>query len=155
MRATVRNLINTFNSPSKKVYRRRGAKQTSGSLYPVWNAVRDNGAVAYRINREHPNIAGALLEMDAEDARRLEIVLRLIESGFPTESLYYELSNNPESVTTPSINESDLAEIANSFFGMMKSQGNDDEKILNIMRSLDIFEGKWSSVLEALGIEEQ
>lgn len=48
-----------------------------------------------------------------------------------------------------------MAEIANSFFGMMKSQGNEDEKILNIMRSLDIFEGRWGSVLEALGIEEQ
>ena len=155
VRATVRNLINTFNSPSKKVYRRRGARQTSASLYPVWKAVKDNGGIAYRINREHPNIAGALLELDAEDAKHLEVLFRLIESGFPTESLYYELSNNPESVTTPPIEESDLAEISNSFFGMMKSQGNEDEKILNIMRSLDIFEGRWGSVLEALGIEEQ
>lgn len=155
VRATVRNLINTFNSPSKKVYKRRGAKQTSDSLYPVWNVVRDNGGIVYRINREHPNIAGELLRMDVEDAKRLEVVFRLIESGFPTESLYYDLSNSPESVATPTISESDLTEIAVNFFGMMKSQGNEDEKILNIMRTLDVFEEKWSSVLDALGIKEK
>lgn len=155
VRAAVRNLINTFNSPSKKVYKRRGAKQTSDSLYPVWNAVKDNEGIVYRINREHPNIAGELLRMDAEDAKRLEVVFRLIESGFPTESLYYDLSNSAEHVTTPTINESDLAEIANNFFEMMKSQGNEDEKIINIMRSLDIFEREWGLVLQTLGIEEQ
>ena len=81
--------------------------------------------------------------------------MRLIEAGFPTEAIHYELSNSPESVTAPTVEGDDLKRIAGDFFKSLKAQGMEEESILSIMRASSVFEGRWEDTLSALGIEER
>jgi len=155
VRSMVRNFINTFNAPSKKVYRRRGAMQVADNLYPVWNSVTDNGHVMYLINREHPLVAMLVNELDEDDHKKFETMLKVIESGFPTEAMFYEISKNPEGVETPPLEDSELKDISNQIFAVLKAEGCDDEEVLAKMKSMSVFADRWAEVKKALGIEEE
>ena len=154
-RAAIRNLLNVFNAPSRKVYQRRGARQTSEALYPVWNQQRDNGNISFTINRDHPLVQSFASGLDEEESRSFNTLMRLIEAGFPTEAIHYELSNSPESVTAPTVEGDDLKRIAGDFFKSLKAQGMEEESIRSIMRASSVFEGRWEDTLSALGIEER
>lgn len=155
IRSRVRNFINTFNAPSKKVYRRRGARQVADNLYPVWNSIIDNGRVMYLINRQHPLVATLENELDKDDLKKFETMLKVIESAFPTEALFYEISKNPEGIETPPLEDGDIKDISNQIFAVLKAEGCDDEEVLAKMKSMSIFVDRWTEVKKALGIEEE
>lgn len=155
VREVVRSLIGAFSSPSRRVYKRRGAVQTSSELFPLWKALSDNGTVRYEINRMHPVLASFEEGLDSEGRRQLSMVYSLIEAGLPMESIYYELSNDSEKVKAKALDPSDLSSAAREFFALLKSQGQDEDAVLNAMKSVSMFGQRWDEVLAALEIEEQ
>lgn len=155
VRARIKTLLATINAPSRKVYRRRAARLTSPESYPAWNVERQDDRNLYRINRSHPVIETLKQSLDDENAKRLETVLSLVESSFPTERLFYDFSNNEQSVAFATIEDDSFAEIVRTFFASLKTGSQSDEAILNIMRYAEPFMSRWDDTLAALGIEEQ
>jgi len=155
VRERVATLARRIGAPSKKVYKRRGARLTSLDVYPTWTVERSGGKNTYRINRNHPSIT-ALLDFSDEDHRReIESVLSLIEASFPKESLYYDLSNDAENVEFTEMQEEAFKDNARTFFSQLKQTGKTDEVILSIMGNMDIFSNRWNDALDALGISEE
>lgn len=155
VRERVSALAQRIGAPSKKVYKRRGARLTSPDVYPTWVVERSDGKNTYRINRDHPAIASLLASSDEEHLREINSVLSLVESSFPKEALYYDLSNNAEGVNFPNLNEEDFKHNVVSFFAALSQAGKSDETILSIMGNMDIFANNWNGVLEALEICEE
>ena len=42
-----------------------------------------------------------------------------------------------------------------TFFGALKQMGKEDDDILSVMKSVDLFATKWDETLVILGIEER
>lgn len=153
-RATIRRLLNRLSSPSKGVYKRMGAKQTTSASYPTWEIIKDSGLTRYAINRFHPTLLELQDLLNEDQARKLSHALNVIESGFPLDSLFVELTNNPETVATPVINDISYAEIVREFFAYLKGQGIEEQTIIDQMRSTPIFSNSWDKVLRILAINE-
>ncbi len=155
VRARVKSLITTIGAPSKKTYRRRATRLTSPNVYPAWNVLQDGEIRIYQINREHPIIASLMDSLDSADAQGLDTVLSLIESSFPTESLFYDFANNEDQVALPALQDDAFDNAAKTFFSSLKQEGQNDETILSIMQSAEPFQSRWQETLDALGIQEQ
>ncbi|QOY60629.1 ATP-binding protein [Thermophilibacter immobilis] len=151
VRTRVKALIATIGAPSRKVYRHRGTVLTSPELFPTWNSNREGDKTVYTINRDNPIIKNFRESLGDGNARSFDMVLGVIESAFPREALFYDLSVNEESVAFKSIGDDELAEAARTFFGSLKQQGHDEDVILSIMKSADPFRNRWADTLEALG----
>lgn len=154
VRERVKSLIATIGAPSRKAYRRRATKLTSPDVYPAWNVEQVGEKKLYKINRNHPIIANLHDSLDSDSAQGLDTVLSIIESSFPTESLFYDFANNEEGVSFAEIMDTEFKDAAKTFFSTLKQQGQSDEIILSIMRNAEPFQSKWCDTLAALGIEE-
>lgn len=154
VRASIKKLITQIGAPSKRVYRRRGARLTSPEVYPAWNAIKTGDKTLYCINRNNPVLDSFASSLDDDQRVAFKTVLSLIEATFPTESLFYELSNNEESVCFENMNDDDFANTVLTFFAALKQAGKDENDILSIMRSSDLFAARWKEMLAILGIEE-
>ena len=155
VRDRVKTLITTIGAPSRKAYRRRATRLTSPDVYPAWSVEQAGEKKLYKINRKHPVIASLKEALDIEDARSLETVLSLIESSFPTESLFYDFANNEEGVSFAILQDEEFIEAARTFFLSLKQAGQNEETILSIMKSAETFRSRWGDTLLALGLEER
>ncbi len=155
VRLSIKSLLNTLYSPSRRVYQRRGAKQVAETNFPLWNAIKDNGNINYLINDEHPLIADFKRELSTDAAKQFDLILKMLSAGFPIDSIRFEISNDPDSVAAPKTSTEEACENAVAFFRAMKGSGLDDLTILNAMRTQEIFAHCWGDVLSALGIEER
>ena len=155
VRASIKKLIAHIGAPSKRVYRRRGARLTSPEIYPAWNAIKTGDKTLYCINRNNPILDSFDSSLDDEQKTAFKTVLSLIESTFPTESLFYELSNNEESVRFEEMGDEEFANSVLAFFGALKQMGKEEDDILSVMRSIDLFAARWDKALSILGIEER
>lgn len=155
VRERVATLARRIGAPSKKVYKRRGARLTSPDVYPTWTVERSGGKNTYRINRNHPSITALLNSSDEDHRKEIESVLSLIEASFPKESLYYDLSNDAENVEFTEMQEEAFKDNARTFFSQLKQTGKTDEVILSIMGNMDIFSNRWNDALDALDISEE
>ena len=154
VRARIKDLINTIGAPSRKVYRRRATKLTSSDVYPAWNVEQSNEKKLYRINRNHPVIASFRDSLDDDDRQNFDTTLALIESSFPTDSLFYDLASSEEKVSFATLDDTSFISAARTFFSSLKQAGRDEDVILSIMRNAEPFRSRWQDTLKALGIEE-
>ncbi len=155
VRASIKQLITHIGAPSKRVYRRRGARLTSPEVYPAWNAIKTGDKTLYCINRNNPILDSFTSSLDDDQQVAFKTVLALIESTFPTESLFYELSNNEESVFFEDMKDGDFSNAVRTFFGALKQMGKEEDDVLSIMKSVDLFAARWNETLDILGIEER
>lgn len=155
VRERVKNLIATMGAPSKKVYRRRGQRLTRAEVYPAWSIEKTGDKTIYKINRENPIIHNLIESLDEDEAKSLNTAFSLIESTFPTESLFYEFSNNEDGVVMEPISDEAFVDSCKTFFAQLKQNGMDEESILSVMRSAELFGSRWQETLNVLGIEEQ
>lgn len=154
VRKRVKTLIQTIGAPSRKVYRRRGARLTSPTVYPVWNRIENGEKTTYSINTEHPILKNFREDLDATGQEQFDSLIALIEAMLPTEALFYDMSNNAENVAAPVMEMEDFARNARTFFAALKQFKNDDEA-LEAMHVIEPYQTRWNETLAALGIEEQ
>lgn len=154
VRNRIKTLIASIGAPSKKTYRRRAIRLTSPEAYPAWAVEQSGEKRIYRINRENPVISALRTDVGEENAKALESAFSLIESTFPTESLFYDLENNTESVSFEPIDNESFSVAAKAFFSQLKQRGIPEEDVLGIMRAAEPFASSWSKTLGALGIDE-
>lgn len=154
VRKRVKALIQTIGAPSRKVYRRRGTRLTSPTVYPVWNRIENGEKTVYSINGNHPVLKSFRESLDVAEQERFDSLIALIGAMLPTEALFYDMSNNAENVVAPVMGTEDFNRNARVFFAALK-QFKNDEEALESMRVIEPYRTRWNETLAALGIEEQ
>lgn len=88
------SVLNRILDKSETKYRYRGRKESSGAKQYVWDKIRNNGAVSYALNRDHPLIKQGLDELDPEGRAWALRVFDLIEGSVPYQDIYVTLADN-------------------------------------------------------------
>lgn len=154
VRRRVKSLIQTIGAPSRKVYKRRGARLTSPTVYPLWNRTENGEKTTYSINVEHPVLRNFKEGLDSANQKQFDSLIALIGSMLPTEALFYDMSNNAENVSATTLKTEDFIRNARTFFASLK-QFKSDEEALDSMRTIEPYQSRWDEMLSALGIEER
>lgn len=154
VRKRVKSLIQAIGAPSRKVYKRRGARLTSPTVYPVWNRTENGEKTTYSINNEHPVLRSFREGLDSVSQKQFDSLIALIGSMLPTEALFYDLSNNAENVSATTMEAEDFTRNARTFFANLKQFKSDDDA-LDSMHTIEPYQSRWNETLSALGIEEQ
>lgn len=155
VRKRLKSLIMTIGAPSKRAYKRRAVRLTNPEAFPIWNFEQVGSEKTYSINREHPVIRNLYESLDEANREQLDSAFSLIESTFPKEALFYDFAQNEEDVHFRTMPSDDFAITCKTFFSALKSQGFDEQRIVDIMRSVEPFTSNWPAASKALGIEEE
>ena len=81
-------------------------------------------------------------------------MLALIESTFPTASLFYDFANDEDNVSFAPLGDDSFRDAVHTFFAALNQTGRDDETIISIMQSAEPFQSRWTETLKLLGFGE-
>lgn len=155
VRKRLKSLITQMGAPSKRVYRKKAVRLTSSESYPVWSPALVDDRKIYQIERTHPVISNFRESIPEEFRGDFDAVVSLVEAAFPTAALFYDISNDVDSVEFADMGDAELATNANTFFSSLKQAGMEEEDILGIMKCVEPFSSRWEKTLSALGITEE
>lgn len=117
---------------------------------PVWNEEHRSGKRRYRINREHPVIAG-LLGSDAGTRRLARAAISLIERSVPVERIWLDISENVEAAGGPEAIDGFLVDDLVAAIEASKA-GSPEEVLDGLLRSMRLeAPALREAVLEKLG----
>lgn len=89
---------------SKKVIEHRGKLHRDEDTHYIWQRLTDrDGAVAYTINRELPQVQLIYNKLDQEAQRTFEALLQTIEQNFPASRVYLDVASGEISQPTEDI----------------------------------------------------
>jgi len=105
IRDGLKRIINKIEFEGKRVYKQRGQKISSDSKVPGWKRIAKENQIFYEINKDHPLIL-SFQKQNSEDRNQLmSCILAMLESSFPRESYYSDVSDKPESVKNINIDK--------------------------------------------------
>jgi hypothetical protein len=106
---------------------------------PLWDEVMRQGQRFYRVNRDHPAVAGLLA--NAGDLRRnLETILRMVEESVPVARIFSDQASDPEKEIVPLAGEEEeviVSMIETVYSSLAKKDG--PENALNQLRIMEPF----------------
>ncbi|MCR2823321.1 ATP-binding protein [Lederbergia panacisoli] len=118
----VSGIIKKLGDVSKRTWTYRGRKEIDDNIIHIWNRLKTReGGIAYVINRDHPIIE----EIDSNYLRRIEHLLKNIESGLPLNQLYVDLTSDQKIVNDSEVSEMDLL---NMLKGLLSGCNNANER---------------------------
>lgn len=83
LRRRLQEVVRRFNQRSVRVHRNKGISLDRSEVQPVWCRYVRGGYIRYLVNRDHPMVAQVLGYSGV--AEELDVVLRLLESYFPSD----------------------------------------------------------------------
>lgn len=149
IRRELRRVIEQITDRSKRTYSRRGYVRRYQHIIPLWERHATQGRIEYRIKRDHP-LVDHLLSLMEEDGKKLDSLLSIIESSYPRNQLFADMSNEPQSVDSGMKQEEMLA-IATDIYSEMKELGADNETIermLGISEPFASYDGLLKQIIE-------
>lgn len=123
---------------AKRVYTFRGTRITSGStteLNYVWEQVILHGRTSYRINREHPLVAGAVSSGNSGNIERL---LRLIEDHFPMSLI--DPNSKDEREKVPLNDDTEVAKMLTAAWHALREKGIDHSRTIYMLAAWEPFD---------------
>ena len=141
VRERLRQVIARITGRSTSVHRGRGKKLFEEIEAPVWERYADHGRIRYALNGEHPLIEALGADLDKDERRKLELLLRAISSSLPVEMIYSDFSTHPRDIKQVDTDKEavidSLQELKNCLFS---NSTGDAQSFRQIMRSTRLFE---------------
>ena len=137
IRDALKQIIGRIESSGKKVYHQRGHRRSSRFSIPIWNRVDNKGQISYLINREHPSVENFRKSLPKCSEKELMKLIKLFESTYPKESLFYDLTSNPELSVNSNLEKSQLENLLEMFIN--DSQPDTSKERLREILQVDPF----------------
>jgi hypothetical protein len=138
LRPNLKRIVGDVTIRSRRVYSYRGTPQQDAERVPLWkrHELRD-GAAAWRVNREHPAVAGLLTGGgDGADVARL---LKVIEEALPLHDIHLHISNDLPVAEGTQMNGEELEDLARRMLDAFRDQPVVARRILEKLPLTDPF----------------
>lgn len=91
LRPELRRVVGTATTRSRRVYTHKSQRDIDSKRIPAWaREVDRDGTVSWKINREHPLVASAIMQR----ASSVETLLHFIENGLPIHDIHVHIAND-------------------------------------------------------------
>lgn len=133
LRSNLKRIVGDVTLRSRRVYTHKGTPKADAERVPLWHRheLRD-GAAVWRVNREHPAVAG----LTASNTNA-EPLLRLLESSLPVHDIHLHLSNDLPVADGEDITDAELEDTARRMIDAFRDQ---PEIVATILRRLPTME---------------
>lgn len=139
IRAELKRTIDKITSSSTRVYRNRGARISKKNYVPIWVEQHQHNEKSYRINYENPLINSLLDSLDTETEKKVKGILSIVESTLPLDSIFADLTTEPENVKQDCVTEEKLKNYAKQYWEIMLKMGNDTATVAEKFRQTEPF----------------
>jgi hypothetical protein len=129
IKAELKRTIDRIMSSSSKVYKKRGSIISKKDYVPVWSEYHNHNEKSYRLNYENPTISALLSELNVEIRKKVKDIFSIIESTLPIDSIFADLSTEPENVKQNNITYEQLSIHAENYWKLLSNMGNTAESI--------------------------
>ena len=150
VRDILKNKIDSISGTSKRVYKGKGNRLTTGSISPPWNRIQNKNQISYEINPDNPVISSFLEPMDASSRKNFTKILDFIGSSFPVDALYADMGGDPQEIY-PSVEDEPLKEWALTQFDFfLKMSSDNQETAVTMLKTIEPFRSHWDKTEQIL-----
>lgn len=136
VRSELARIIERITSCSTRTYISRG-QRLSAKRHTLWLRQESNKRSNYVLDREHPLLESFFFTLSKEGQLQMKGILDLIEKNLPIEAIYNDrLGENI--APHPIALSNEAAQSYSSLIQMMKNQGIEQAKILEIIKALNM-----------------
>ena len=150
VRQRLRRIVEQIGTPSKRTYTSRGTRLTTNDRLPVWVKHQQSNQIHYRLNPDHPVFFGFMKKLPKPVALEFRVLLDLIESALPVDTIHADTSANPEKVAPYSLPEERVAEDVTSTYRALREGGASREQSEIMMSSAEPFRLYWEVAKKAI-----
>lgn len=150
IRERLRRIIETIGAGSKRVYSSRGRRLLSATRVPVWQRVQNKNQIRYQVNLQHPLILEVATELSEDLRQEFLATIDLIGAGLPIDSLFADISAQPEAVSGSEISEQNLERALAATFQHLRESGLAPSDIVEMLRATEPFRSNWARAEMAL-----
>lgn len=135
----LKRTIDRIMGSSTRVYKKRAARISKKDYVPIWSEYHNHNEKSYRLNYSNPMISSLLEKLDNETRENVKDIFSIIESTLPIDSIYADVSTEPENIRQNSVSEDLLLSHAENYWKLMSEMGNSIESISIKIRETEPF----------------
>lgn len=129
IRSELKRTIEKIMASSTKVYKSRGARISKKGYIPIWSEYHQHNDKSYRLNYNNPIIESLLSSLNDNDSKKVKELFSIIESTLPIDSIFADLSTEPENIKQNLVTDDQLLKHAEDYWSLMSSMGDDTNTI--------------------------
>lgn len=135
-------IIETISNASKRVYQSRIVKPLGAQDSP-WERSKQDGVIRYGINVNSPLISNFIDSLDEIGKKQFEVILDVINSTLPLESIYADVAISASSVKNQSQDLYSEEALEQKFIQILEllECGSDKQSVLNVCQQSKLFVG--------------
>lgn len=148
VRNYLKNYIERFIEPSKRVYTSRGFRQST-TVNPIWAKESLHNQISYVLNEKHPLISGFVDTLDETQEKNFYFLMELMAKNLPLEMIYADYGSEPQKIKS-GFDDEELEQKARESL-LTSTLKNNYQTLLNILTSAEPFskyKGDWKVFLE-------
>lgn len=133
VREQLKRTIEKISSQSSRVYTKRGKRIVTSGVVPIWQEQHSHGKKSYKVNTDNPLIKKLTSQLNDKEKSDLKAVIDLIENGLPIDTIYADMSKEPEVVQQDQVTDELLKKSAEVYWSMMVGAGVSESDIVKRM----------------------
>lgn len=138
VRKRLKTLIEKISNCSKRVYTSRGTRIIR-TEHSFWERFALKGKIDYKINKNHPIIMNFINDLNENQKKEFDEILKCIELFFPINFLYSDIITNPKDLEKSSIDDVDLEQQAINYYNVFLKKNISFDKIGNHLKNTEPF----------------
>jgi hypothetical protein len=139
----LRRIIEKIGASSKRVYTFRGRRLVTDSRLPVWQRFKDRDSISYRINPEHPVLAGFRERLPVDLQGDFAKVIELFSGALPMDALFADLGETPDQVAPNTLSDDALRHAVNTTLSRLLETGIIREDAIEMLKVTEPFRSSW------------
>ena len=132
LKEQLNQVLDQIRDAGVQVYRKRAQRVISEVSEPLWIRIKKDGKISYEINQDNRLITSLSDDLNEDQFDKLSILIRSLESCFPTMPFFNDLANNPNELQQPTISEEELKRVLNIFKSDILNNTLDINSLLQI-----------------------
>lgn len=141
---------------SEKVYRYRGRKISNDTFEHIWEKIDDRGKIQYLINREIPFFQAFISNLNEEQCKLFEVLIRSIEDSFPYAAVYYDLAKRDGEYEETTMATEEVYQLTKRSLDLLSKDKNAQISMIKTMKNTEMLQ-RYPEVIrlieEEFGIE--
>jgi hypothetical protein len=144
-------VLDQITNAGIQVYRKRAQRVISEITEPMWIRTKKDGKIFYQINHDSRLISSLTNDLNDDQYDKFSILLKSLESCFPTMPFFNDLANNPNQLEKPKISEEELTRVIN----ILKSDIQDELADIDLILKIEPFasnKDQTKKILNTMGL---